>query len=66
MGRRLVAVFSPGGFGVRELTYLALATGTVPRAEAVTASVALRAVTVIVELGVLAVVAWPAATDRGT
>jgi hypothetical protein len=62
----LVAVFSPGGFGVRELTYLALATGTVPRAEAVTASVALRAVTVIVELGVLAVVAWPAATDRGT
>jgi glycosyltransferase 2 family protein len=60
----LVVVLSPGGIGVREVTYLALATGSVPRPEAVTGSVALRAVTVLVELAVLAVVARRRSGDR--
>jgi hypothetical protein len=55
----LVVVVSPSGAGVREVTYVALATDSVSRADAVTASVALRAATVIVELAVLAVVARP-------
>ena len=49
----LVAVFAPGGVGVRELAYVGLLAGTLPRADALAAAVTLRLLTIIAELAVL-------------
>lgn len=46
----LVVVIAPGGLGIREVTYVALLSGTFVSAEATTAAVALRGVTVLAEL----------------
>ena len=52
----LVAVFAPGGVGVRELVYVGLLTGTVSRPSAAAAAVTLRLVTIVAELLVLVAV----------
>jgi len=46
----LVVVIAPGGLGIREVAYVALLSSTFPSAEATTAAVALRGVTVLAEL----------------
>jgi hypothetical protein len=49
----LVAVFAPGGVGVRELAYVALLSHTLPSGELAAGAVTLRILTIIAELGVL-------------
>ncbi|HEV7364070.1 MAG TPA: phospholipid carrier-dependent glycosyltransferase [Solirubrobacteraceae bacterium] len=55
----LVAVFAPGGVGVRELVYVALLAQTLPSGELAAGAVTLRILTVIAELGVLLVAGRP-------
>jgi glycosyltransferase 2 family protein len=49
----LVVVIAPSGLGVREVVYVALVSGTFSNAEATTAAITMRLVTVIAELAVL-------------
>jgi hypothetical protein len=60
----LAVVITPGGIGVRELAYVGLLAGTVSHADAVTASVTLRAVTVAAELTALIVAGRPRLPER--
>jgi len=61
-GAGLVVVLAPGGVGVREVTYVALAAGTLPRAELTAGAVTMRLITIAVEAGVLLVAGRPGAT----
>jgi glycosyl transferase family 2 len=63
-GAGLVVVLAPGGVGVREVTYVALAAGTLPRAELTAAAVTMRLLTIVVEAGVLLVAGRPGATAQ--
>jgi uncharacterized membrane protein YbhN (UPF0104 family) len=55
----LVVIIAPSGLGARELAYVALLEGALPRAEASAGAVTLRLVTVAVELVVLVAVGRP-------
>jgi glycosyltransferase 2 family protein len=57
----LVAVFAPGGVGVRELVYVALVAGTIAKGDAAAAAVTMRLVTVVAELAVLLAAGRPVA-----
>ena len=46
----LVVVIAPGGIGVRELVYVGLLAGSLPRGEAAAGAVTLRLVTIVAEL----------------
>jgi glycosyl transferase family 2 len=61
-GAGLVVVLAPGGVGVREVTYVALAAGTLPKSELTAAAVTMRLLTIVVEAGVLLVAGRPGAT----
>jgi len=65
----LVAVFAPGGIGVRELVYVALLSPTLSAGKLAAGAVTLRVLVVVAELGVLIVAGRPrldAATVRRT
>ncbi|MDQ6750318.1 MAG: phospholipid carrier-dependent glycosyltransferase [Actinomycetota bacterium] len=55
----LVVVFAPSGVGVRELTYVAVLSHTLPAADLAAGAVTLRIVTIAAELGVLVVAGRP-------
>ena len=55
----LLAVFAPGGVGVREIAYVWMLSGLYPTVELQAAAVATRLITVLAELAVLAVVSRP-------
>lgn len=55
----LVVLIAPGGLGVREIVFIALMDGRLPRGELATGAVTLRIVTIIVELAVFVVIARP-------
>jgi hypothetical protein len=55
----LVVVIAPGGLGIREVSYVALLSGTFTSAQATTAGVGLRAVTVLAELICLVLLGRP-------
>jgi uncharacterized membrane protein YbhN (UPF0104 family) len=55
----LVVVIAPSGIGVRELVYVELLAGQLPRAELVTGALTLRVVTILAELGMLLLVGRP-------
>jgi glycosyltransferase 2 family protein len=57
----LVVVLAPGGVGVRELTFVALAGGTLPHAQLTAGAVTTRLLTIVVEAGVLVVAGRPGA-----
>lgn len=57
----LVVVIAPSGLGVREVVYVALVAGTFSNAEATTAAVTMRLVTVVAELAVLVALGRPTA-----
>jgi hypothetical protein len=59
-GVGLVVVIAPSGVGVREVTYVALLSGTIAHGEATAAAIVLRLVTVVAELAVLVVLGRPA------
>jgi glycosyltransferase 2 family protein len=59
----LVVVIAPSGLGVREVVYVALLAGTFSNAEATTAAVTMRLVTVVAELAVLVALGRPPAAD---
>jgi uncharacterized membrane protein YbhN (UPF0104 family) len=52
----LVAIFAPGGIGVRELVYVWLLSDTLPSADRAAGAVTMRLVMVLAELGVLLLV----------
>jgi glycosyltransferase 2 family protein len=58
-GAGLVVIIAPGGVGVRELAYVGLLSGTLPRADLAAAAVTMRAVTVVAELAVLLLAGRP-------
>ena len=58
-GVGLVAVFAPGGIGVREAVYTALLAGLLPAGEPAAGAVTMRLVMVAAELGVLLVAGRP-------
>ena len=63
----LVVVIAPSGLGVREVVYVALLAGTFSNAEATTAAITMRLVTVVAELAVLVFLGRPTAeTERQT
>lgn len=55
----LVVVIAPGGLGARELAYVALLGGVLPRGDIVSAAVVLRATTIAAELAVLVAAGRP-------
>jgi len=55
----LVVVFAPSGLGARELAYAGLLAASFPHAEAATAAVVLRVVTIVAELLILMTVGRP-------
>jgi hypothetical protein len=57
----LVVIIAPSGLGVREVVYIALLSGTFSNAEATTAAVTMRLVTVCAELAVLVFLGRPTA-----
>jgi glycosyltransferase 2 family protein len=57
----LVVVIAPSGLGVREVVYVALLSSTFSNAEATTAAVTLRLVTICAELAVLVLLGRPTA-----
>lgn len=58
-GVGLVVVVAPSGVGVREVTYVALLSGTIPHSQATAAAITLRLVTVLAELVVLVLLGRP-------
>jgi len=58
-GVGLVVIIAPSGLGVREVTYVALLSGTFSNSEATTAAVTLRLVTIFAELLVLVLLGRP-------
>ena len=66
-GFGLVVIIAPGGVGARELAYVALLSGSLPRADLAAAALTMRAVTVVAELVVLAAAGRPgSASERGS
>jgi hypothetical protein len=63
-GAGLVVVIAPGGIGVRELVYVGLLAGSIPRGEAVAGALTFRLVTIVAELAVLVVAGRPAVRPR--
>ncbi|MEA2255932.1 MAG: glycosyltransferase 2 family protein [Solirubrobacteraceae bacterium] len=61
----LVVVIAPGGIGVRELVYVALLAGVLPRADAAAAAVTMRLVTIAAEAAVLVIAGRPVARSHG-
>jgi hypothetical protein len=55
----LVVVFAPSGVGVREVVYVALLHGTLPKAELAAAAVTMRLVMIVAELAVLVIAGRP-------
>jgi hypothetical protein len=63
-GAGLVVVIAPGGIGVRELAYVGLLAGAIPRGEATAGALTFRVVTIVAELAVLVVAGRPALRPR--
>jgi uncharacterized membrane protein YbhN (UPF0104 family) len=61
----LVVVIAPSGIGVRELAYVALLAGVLPRSDAAAAAVTMRLVTIAAEAAVLVIAGRPAARRGG-
>ncbi|MEA2278646.1 MAG: glycosyltransferase 2 family protein [Solirubrobacteraceae bacterium] len=57
----LVVVIAPSGIGVRELVYVALLAGVLPKTDAAAAAVTMRLVTIAAEAAVLVIAGRPAA-----
>jgi glycosyltransferase 2 family protein len=62
-GAGLVVVIAPGGLGVREIVFVALMDGRLPRGDLATGAVVTRLVTIVAELAVFLVLARPAGTS---
>ena len=60
----LVVVIAPSGVGVREVVYVALLSGTLPKAQLAAAAVTMRLVMIVAELGVLVLAGRPAGARR--
>jgi uncharacterized membrane protein YbhN (UPF0104 family) len=55
----LVVVFAPSGVGVREVVYVALLAGMLPKAELAAAAVTMRLIMIVAELAVLVIAGRP-------
>ncbi|MGZ4269923.1 MAG: hypothetical protein ACXVSX_12000 [Solirubrobacteraceae bacterium] len=60
----LVVVIAPSGIGVREVAYVALLGGVLPRADLTAGAVTMRAVTIAAELGALLIAGRPPTLSR--